>query len=289
MEFQAKTTSNPLSMFMRQPKIFIRLPSNGAFWPEGSLQTSETGEFPVYAMTAKDELALKIPDALMNGQAVVDVIENCVPNIKNAWHTPSIDLDYILIAIRIATYGEMMTVPVSDGKDIDLEYDVDLRIVMDQLLSQIHWDETVPITDELTVFVKPISYKQMANAAIQTFEAQKIIRMVNDESIDEDTKLQIFKESFAKLTKNTLAVIANSISRVDSVHGSTENPEHILEFVSNVEKPIFKKIESHLEHLKEINTVKPLKVSVTEEMRAAGITGDVFEIPLTFDPSTFFV
>jgi hypothetical protein len=59
-------------------------------------------------MTAKDELMLKTPDALMNGQATVEVIKSCVPSIKNPWHMPSIDIDTILIAIRIATYGENM-------------------------------------------------------------------------------------------------------------------------------------------------------------------------------------
>ena len=94
------STVNPLSMFMRQPKIYIKLPSGGLFWPNGSLELSETGEYPVYSMTAKDELMLKVPDALMNGQAIVDVIQHCVPNVKNAWKIPTIDLDIILIAIR---------------------------------------------------------------------------------------------------------------------------------------------------------------------------------------------
>jgi hypothetical protein len=34
---------------MRQPKIFIRLPSNGEYWPPGSLTISETGDYPVYS------------------------------------------------------------------------------------------------------------------------------------------------------------------------------------------------------------------------------------------------
>ena len=92
---------NPLASFMRQPKIYIRLPSQGEFWPAGSLAASETGEYPVYSMTAKDELTMKTPDALLNGQATVDMIKSCVPSIVNPWHMPSIDLDAVLVAIRI--------------------------------------------------------------------------------------------------------------------------------------------------------------------------------------------
>jgi len=74
---------NPLAGLMRQPKIYIKLPSGGQYWPQGSIVIPENGDLPVYSMTAKDELLLKIPDALMNGQAIVEVIQNCIPSIKN--------------------------------------------------------------------------------------------------------------------------------------------------------------------------------------------------------------
>jgi hypothetical protein len=283
------TPTNPLSMFMRQPKIYIRLPSHGIYWPTGSLIMTDTGEFPVYSMTAKDELMLKVPDALMNGQAVVDVIQNCIPNIKNAWHTPSIDMDLILIAIRLATYGEMMTTPLKFGDDLELEYQIDLRVVMDGLLNQIQWDEAVPVNDSLTVFVKPLNYKHMTEAAIQTFQTQRIIQMVNDDTMDEDAKIKLFRESFSKLSEATIGVIHHSISRIDTINGSTDNPTHIKEFIDNVDKDIFNMIQAHLEKMRDVNTIKPMVVAVTDEMREKGITGDTVEVPLTFDPSTFFV
>jgi hypothetical protein len=60
------------------------------------------------SMTTKDEITLKTPDALLNGQGVVNVIESCCPAIKDAWAMPSIDVDATLIAIRIASYGNQM-------------------------------------------------------------------------------------------------------------------------------------------------------------------------------------
>lgn len=278
---------NPLAAFMRQPKIYIRLPSNGNYWPEGSLKISETGEYPVYSMTAQDELLLKIPDALMNGQAIVDVIQHCIPNIINAWDVPNIDMDVILIAIRIATYGEMLTTPISIGES-EFEYNVDLRTVLDSLLTSISWDPHVPINDELTVYVKPIRYKQVTEIAIQNFETQKIIQVANDEKISEEEKIKIFKESFAKLTKVTIGMVAASIYNIDSSNGSTSDPLHIKEFMDNVDKDIFNKIQSHLEKLKEQNTVKPIKIAVTDDLREKGFTGEFIEIPLVFDAASFF-
>jgi hypothetical protein len=281
-------TTNPLAMYMRQPKIYIRLPSNGQYWPEGSLEPSETGEYPVYSMTAKDELALKVPDALMNGQAVVDVIQHCIPNIKNAWATPNIDLDVILIAIRLATYGEMMTTPIKIG-ELELEYQVDLRVIMDQLQSQITWNPAVSVTDDLTVFVKPLTYKSISQAALQSFETQKIINLANDQKLTDEEKIELFKESFGKMSNATLGTIIDSIDKIDSANGSTDNPDHIKEFVNNIDKEIYSKIEQHIVTLRDQNNIKPLTVAVTDEMKEQGITTDTLEVPITFDPSTFFV
>jgi len=282
-------SANPLSMYMRQPKIYIRLPSRGKFWPEGSLVPTETGEFPVYSMTAKDELSLKVPDALMNGQAVVDVIQHCMPNIKNAWHVPSLDIDVILIAIRLATYGEMMTTPIVFGDDLELEYQLDLRVVMDTLQQQITWSEIVPVTDELTVFVRPLNYRQISATSVKAFETQKLMQIVNNNTTSEDDKLKLFKEGFKALSDATLGSISDSISRIESIQGSTDNPEFIKDFVNNIDKEIFKTIEKHLENLRDVNAIKPMTVKVTDEMREKGVTGDTVEVPIAFDPTTFFV
>jgi len=280
--------ANPLAAFMRQPKIYISLPSDGEFYPPGSLIPTETGQYPVYSMTAKDELLLNVPDALMNGQAIVDVIQNCMPDIKNAWHVPNIDLDMILLAMRLATYGELMVTPVKVNDDVEFDYQVDLRIVMDALTSQISWDPIVPVNDEMTVYVKPLNYRQMTKTALQTFETQKIIQAVNDEKMSEDDRLQVFKDSFKKLSDVTVGMVADSIYRIDTAMGSTDNPEFIREFIENADKDVFNVIQKHIERYKEQNTIKPIVVDVTEDMRARGVTGDTIEIPLTFDPSTFF-
>ena len=102
------TSVNPLLKHFRQPQLYLRLPSQGKFYPAGSIDMPATKELPIYSMTALDEIIWKNPDALLNGQATVDVIHSCVPNIKNAWMIPNIDMDAILIGIRRATYGNFM-------------------------------------------------------------------------------------------------------------------------------------------------------------------------------------
>ena len=106
------TQSNPLAKHFRQPAVYLRLPSGGAYWPNESVILPANGELPVYPMTTKDEIILRTPDALINGAGVVTVIQSCIPSITNAWNMPSVDVDACLIAIRIASYGNGMDVTV---------------------------------------------------------------------------------------------------------------------------------------------------------------------------------
>jgi hypothetical protein len=285
---QPKVNQNPLAGFMRQPKIYIRLPSGGEFWPAGSLDKTENGEYPVYSMTAKDELMLKVPDALMNGQAVTSVIEHCVPAIKNAWHVPNIDLDVILIAIRIATYGETMTVPVVLGDSTDLEYGLNLNLLMDTLMGQIKWETAISVSPDLTVHIRPINYKQMTESALKTFETQKIFDAVSNQDLPDAEKAKVFNESFDKLNQITIGIVNNSVFAIESSAGTTDNPKHIQEFMENTDKEIFDVVKKQIEIQRENNSIKPLKIQTTDEMREAGVTSDEIEIPLVFDASYFF-
>lgn len=284
----APKKTNPLTNYMRQPKIYIKLPSNGEYWPADSLEKTENEEYPIYSMTARDEILLKVPDAVLSGQAVVDVIQNCVPNIKNAWHVPSVDIDAILIAIRIATYGEKMTTPLSLPGDIELEYEIDLRVVIDNLYNTITWDPIVQVSEDITVYVRPLSYKFISESSLQSFETQKILNLANDETLTEDQKIEAFQRSFAKLTQLTIGNVKNSVYRVDTPDGSIEDIDFINEFIENIDKNFFDKIQNHLDKLKEINLIKPIVIETPDHIKLQGYTKPTISIPLVFDPSTFF-
>jgi hypothetical protein len=96
-------------------------------------------------MTARDELLIKTPDALLNGQGVAEVLQNCVPNILNAWECPQVDLDTLLIAIRLATYGEMMTISVKHPSLKDNDFDNNFRIVRTRTPNPFLWKLTMSV------------------------------------------------------------------------------------------------------------------------------------------------
>lgn len=274
-------------MFMRQPKIYIKLPSRGRYWPASSIDYPDNEELAVYSMTAKDELLFKTPDALMNGQAIVDVVQSCMPNIKNAWDIPTLDLDTILIAIRLATYGEKMPFKHKVPKvNEEVDYDVDLRLLLDQQ-SQNTWINQIAINPDLVIFVRPLSYKHLTQTSIKTFETNRILAMVNDESIPDEEKLRLFNQSFNALTKVTVELTAESVYKIVANGEEVTEPEFIREYINNVDKDVFEKINKHLGDLKAQNDLKPLEFATTPEQQAQGAP-ERYSIPINFNDSDFF-
>jgi hypothetical protein len=272
---------------MRQPKIYIPLPSQGNFWPENSIDMPENNELPVYSMTARDELMFKTPDALMNGQSIVDVIQSCIPNIKNAWVTPSIDLDTILIAIRIATYGEQMEfthkIPVIFE---DVDYGIDLKTLLSQQQNN-HWIDQVVINPDFIICIRPLTYRHLTQAGIKTFEMSRILNIANDDQLSEKQKLEIFEESFKKLSEVTIGLVTDSIYKIITPDGEVVNRDHITEYIENADKSIVESVQAHINELKKHNDLAPLEFTTTQEQQAMGAPV-TYSVPINFNNSDFF-
>ena len=285
-EFNSNIEQNPLRKYFRQPKVYITLPSRGKFYSEGILNMPETKELPVFAMTAKDELIIKTPDALLNGQATVDVIKSCIPNIVNPWHMPSVDLDACLVAIRIATYGEILEITTKvPGIGDERTFDVDLRQILNGLVTP-EFDNTLEVGD-IKVELKPLTYREFTDSNLKTFEEQRIFALVNDDAMDDTTKLQRFNTSFKKLTDLTVNMMSKSIAKLSVGDTEVTSEAHIEEFINNVDKEFFTSITKHLEVQREKFSIKPIKTTSSQEDIDAGAPEE-WEVPITFDQSNFF-
>jgi hypothetical protein len=274
---------------MRQPKIYIRLPSNGKYWPEGSIDIPDNGEFPVYSLTAKDELTLKTPDALLNGQAVVDIIQSCFPNIKNAWHTPNIDIDTLLVALRIASYGEMMEINhIVPGTKDDVTHTIDLRLILDQLTSAGNWQENILVSEDMMICVRPLTYKHVSENSSKTFEAQRLIQLISDGEITEDRREELLNLSVNNLATIAFDVVADSIYMIKTQDVEVVDKEFIKEFLQNADKEIYNKVEQHLIEMKNTIGIKPLDFNSSPEHIEQGAPAS-YSMPLNMDQSSFFV
>ena len=285
-EFSGNMEQNPLRKYFRQPKVFITLPSKGKFYPEGSLDVPETGEHPVYAMTAKDELTMKTPDALLNGAATVEVIKSCVPSIVNPWYMPSIDLDAILIAIRIATYGETLEVTTKvPGTGEERSFDVDLRQLLNKMVT-VEYEDVLTV-DNMNVIIRPLTYREFTDASLKTFEEQRIFSLVNNDEISDSEKLEKFNVSFKKLTDLTVSTLSKSIISISIGDTSVTNQSHIDEFINNADKNFYTSITKHLDVQKAKFQIAPIPAISSDEDIANGAPA-TWEVPITFDQSNFF-
>jgi hypothetical protein len=271
---------NPLSQWFRQPKIYIRLPSKGKFYPEGALDKSANDEYAVYAMTAKDELMFKTPDALLSGQTTVEVLKSCIPAILNPWTMPSVDLDAALIAIRIATYGEGMEVTANCPYcEHENDYEINLVSWLEKI-SGFNFETEINI-DPLTIHIRPYTYKEITEASLKTFEQQRIIAIVNDENLSDELKIEKFSESFVKLSELTVDTMAKCIWKISTPAGDVTNLEDILEFIQNSPKDVFQRISDHISALKD-------KVALGEQEVACKECEKEFNMPIELDQSSFF-
>ncbi len=271
---------NPLKSYYRQPKIYVKLPSKGRFYPKGALDISESGEYAVFAMTAKDELMFKTPDALMSGQSTIEVIKSCIPSITDPWQMPSIDVDAVLIAIRIATYGDKMGISAICPKCSEVnEYDLMLVSYLENLYN-FEYQQEINI-GPLVIIVKPYNYREVTKAAIKASEQEKIFSIINDVDLSDDEKVAQFGESFLKLTDLTVGLIANAIEKIITPDSEVTDRDFINDFIANAPKETFKEIKDHLDKMATQLEIKSQDVVCAECKHK-------FTTSITMDKSNFF-
>lgn len=278
---------NSLESYYRQPQLHITLPSGGKWWAPGSIVFSANNELPVMPMTARDEMAIKQPDALMNGQATVDVIQSCVPGIKNAWSMPSCDIDTILLGIRIATYGNTMDVVTTVPKvQKPNTVQVDLNHLLESCKFTIY-NDTVTLDNGLVVEIRPLSYKQLTDIQLHAYEEQRMIKNITDSKLTEDEKIKQYQSVFLKLTNYTVEQLSNSIVSITTPQETVTDRMVITQFVQNIDTKTADQIKEKMEELRTLGTIKPIQIASPQELIEDGAPAN-YETTITMDNSNFF-
>jgi len=280
--------TNPLGKYYRQPQIYITLPSKGKYYPADVFTPTETGEIPVLPMTAKDELSFKTPDAMISGQATVDVIQSCIPNLKDAWKMVNYDTDAILLAIRIATYGETMDITYNVPTiNEEMTHTVNLPAILEEF-GRIQVRDTATTKAGFKFTVAPLDYKSLTAVQVAQFEQQKIYVTVNNTAMTEDQKSTQFAKSFTVLNNINFGMLVDSITEITTPAGDTvTDKQQIKEFCENCEAGLVNEIQDELSKIRTQAQTKPLKLKSTEEQIKKGAPAS-YEVPVTFDNSNFF-
>lgn len=282
--------ANPLEKYYRQPVIYITLPSKGKYYTKEAFEPTTTGELPVLPMTAKDEIEFKTPDAMISGQATVNVVQSCIPNIKDAWELVNYDLDTVLLGIRIATYGETMNVSGTIPGVVPTEQ-VDHTLNLPQLLEtlkNIDIKDTATTKSGFTIKCKPLTYKKLSDSQISAFEQQKQYATVATSKMSDEEKGKSFAQNFAKLTELNFAMLVDAIIEITTPDGTlVDDADQIKSFINNANTNIIGEIQTVLGELRTQAAIKPLRLKATDEQIKKGAKA-TFEMPITFDSSNFF-
>ena len=274
-------TANPLKQFFRQPAIYLSLPSGGHHWPASALSMPENRELPVYPMTAIDEITYRTPDALFNGQAVINVVHSCVPNIKNAWEIPGIDLNAVLIAIRIASYGHEMELATKCPKcGTESDFGIDLRMVLDSIREP---DYSTPIQHgDLEITLMPVSYRNQNQVGLKQYEQQRSVQQIqNDPSMSDDEKIKRLNETMHLITELTIETLKYSIASIRTPDALVTEIDFIRDFLVNCDRKLYQEIRDRVIELRNSSELKPFEVVCPE-------CSHKHQQTLTLDQAAFF-
>jgi len=278
-----KQTQNPLSSHFRSPKLYTQIPSKGRFYTADVVEMPSNNELPVFPMTAKDELIMRNPDALLNGEAVTQVIKSCVPNVKNARKLMSNDIDALLLAVQVASYGD------------DIEFSAACPECGESTSGHVSGDATLQAMstlddsytfekDGLTFEVKPFTYETTIRAGITNFQSTRSLQSMAELPDDLD-KLKLFNESFIKLAKLNFDIIVESVNSVSFQDDEGEqvvvtDQAQIREFLENCESSIGKMIEQKVNDISKIGIPK-------ESTFECEKCNKEFTAPVALDPVNF--
>ena len=242
--------TNPLIQAYRKPNMYVTLPSGGRFYKDKPTLSADN-ELAVYAMTARDELITKTPDALFNGEATVSLIRSCCPDIKDPNNMPVSDLLVILVGIRQASFGKDIDVDVKCPK---CEHQNQLTLDASAMLSNTKStssDQECMIQDDIKVTCNPYTLQDRTTLQVQQIKQQKMIASLADAKLDDQGRQELFGKTFVEIAELTVALITNSISSVNANGEVISDKEMIKEWLQTITKKDYDKIKNKVEELSE--------------------------------------
>jgi len=277
------TQESPLKKYKRKPKVFIDLPSQGKYSSTGTLSNDVYTQLAVYSMTASDEILFKTPDALINGEATARCIQSCIPSIQNPWDIATLDLDTILVGIRMATYGSSMSVQSKCPHcKTTNAYDIGLSEILD-FYQRCEYTDTIQV-DDFTIKLKPLTYRQLTENQKKAVAMQRAmdiqVRALED---NEDEKAKYVDSLINQIAEHGISVIFDNIESI-SVDGETETRRsEIIDFMTGSDVHIFQKVKNHIDSQSKIwRTPTQTVVCGNEEC------GKEHNILISLDQSDFF-
>ena len=283
---EVKMPTNPLQQFFRQSSVYLRLPTGGRWYTPDMVETTEGHELAVFPLTAMNDIMLNTPDAMLNGQALENVIRDCAPGIKNVKRFMLPDLEALFLAIKSASNNGKMDIDRKCTKcEAENTYELNCQQLLDSATSINEDDLTIRFGDDLLVYVTPYDFEMRQMFMKREFEEEKLFRNINaqGDAIDEITKAGMMAESVERLSKVTFNLVSRSIEKIVMIKSNTvvNDRDHINEWLVGITKSQAEMVMEAVDKINKVGITKELTVTCTS-------CGHSWEDALTFDPASFF-
>ncbi len=257
----------------RPPELY--LPIDFSNWLPGTINSS-FNELEVWAMSFYDEILLKNPDGLMNGKAMADVIQRCIPAISNPWQIPENDYRYITVALSLATYGAKTTFRVNCAhcKESN-EYELNLQKILSDFNQKPATDFSV---ESMHFKLGNATYKDIVTYRNNNYGLLKSISSIRNQP-ENSFDVKLLKDELSRYRKNELWLKSRRIKQIAiDNYEPIVNSNQILGLLENFNKQITNEIDSKLSFYKvyQRNSVK------------CSSCGKTNAIDLNLDPSDHF-
>lgn len=276
-----KKNNNPLSAYFREPGIFVKLPSQGNFSADDSIEFTANGEVGIYPMTAKDEIWFKNPDALLNGVAIENVLNSCCPSIHDIRNLPINDINVLLLGLRYSSYGKALHLKSTCPK---CKTENSFAVNIEDLLDNLNFlDAEYSITvNNLKIYLKPYTYDSMIKATIVTFEEAKVVQLIQNEDLSDDERKELIKDSFQRIHNLSIMLMSNSIVKIITPDNKTiKDINFISEWLNEIDRKTYSELKNKFEEINKIGVPTNYYVKCKK-------CEHEFLIDLAYDPATFF-
>ena len=179
---------------------------------------------------------------------------------SNAWVMPQIDLNTVLTAIRIASFGRKMDLNMTcPACNEEAEFELDLQNVLNQLQGP-DYTQSLRMGD-LEIYFRSMTYKEQTDINLMQFEQQRILSQIPESDLSEDQKTQRLNEAVIAITRITLQAVQRSIASIRTPTALVSEGEHILEFLEQCDRNIYSAIREKAVSLRGMDDFKPVEVS----------------------------
>jgi hypothetical protein len=257
--------SSFLQKYSRQPKLYIDLPSKGEYYDDTVIQDNQMTKIPVFGMNAMDEIVFKTPDALLSGEATAQVLQSCIPYIRDPWKIVGFDIDYLLLSMRIATYGDVLPVTTNCP---NCQHSQDSDISLQKLLENfVDYPTKFNFNlGDLVVNLKPLTYKETTEFSIEHMTLQRTLLAVNNnKDLDEKDRENQIKKLFAESETLNLRLAVSHIESITNGEETETDNSAILEFIQNNDQEFYKKLRTGIKDLTERWNLPNIEINCASE------------------------